>query len=488
MAGKTNLTATLFAQKKLLGKANTSAAKSDSQEVIGSNIQAGAQTLFAEDIPDNPERTLHLLQSASNGGPATVEYVQFDLTSIGGTTYDANDYDSDASAQSAGPHAYKLALSGTYQTNSSNPNKGNGVFNNSKTIYETLGACQLVPPNFSGQSPNPYILKLYKETPSDANEIPLLDELDWSIDYYNGILFVQDYDASKIPKYARGFVYVGNMLSSSLVTTGSNLGTGEQIFSGSVTGSLQFKSIKAGNNVTVTSDATSITISSEGGGGASSVAGLKKFVKILEAGVSAGNAISFTDLSLGTVLNTSGSVDVFYNGQILVSGSQAVVSAGNADYYTSNHNSFKFAFDLEVDDIVTVKQIQVASGSASSADYYVLASDNESLANARVLTAGDGITISTATPREITINSSGLISRSKTFHDVTASWTSGVPFHPLPGINFSTSNYDFNKIDVIFNGQTLRSGSNYDYVLLGTGSIVFDFALEKDDVVQVTTF
>ncbi len=183
MAGKTNYTATLFAQKKLLGKANTSVAKSDSQETIGSNIQAGAQTLFAENIPDNPSRTLHLLQSASNGGPVTVEYVQFDLASISGTTYDANDYDSDVSSQAAGPHAYKLVLSSSYEVSSSNPNKGNGTFDASKTVYETLGACQLVPPNFSGQSPNPYILKLYKGTPSEANEIPLLDEIDWSIDY-----------------------------------------------------------------------------------------------------------------------------------------------------------------------------------------------------------------------------------------------------------------------------------------------------------------
>ena len=58
MAGKTNYTATLFAQKKLLGKANTSVAKSDSQETIGSNIQAGAQTIFAEDIPENPEQLI----------------------------------------------------------------------------------------------------------------------------------------------------------------------------------------------------------------------------------------------------------------------------------------------------------------------------------------------------------------------------------------------------------------------------------------------
>ena len=89
--------------------------------------------------------------------------------------------------------------------------------------------------------------------------------------------------------------------------------------------------------------------------------------------------------------------------------------------------------------------------------------------------------------REIVINNSGAISRSKTFHDVTASHASSKPFD-THGVNFSTSNYDFNKIDVILNGQHLRSGSQHDYVLLGTGSIVFDFALDVDDTVQVITF
>ena len=41
----------------------TSVVKSDAQEVIGSNIQVGAQTIFAEDIPDNPAQTLYLMMA-----------------------------------------------------------------------------------------------------------------------------------------------------------------------------------------------------------------------------------------------------------------------------------------------------------------------------------------------------------------------------------------------------------------------------------------
>ena len=112
-------------------------------------------------------------------------------------------------------------MSGTYQTVSSNSKKGNGTFDNSKTLYETLGGLQIVPPNFSNDAPNPYIMKIYAGEPSEANEIPLLDELDWSIDYYNGIVFLQDYDASKIPTTARAFLYVGKMLDE-VVASGSS--------------------------------------------------------------------------------------------------------------------------------------------------------------------------------------------------------------------------------------------------------------------------
>ena len=73
MAGKSNTSATYFAQKKLLGKAHTSNLKTDGEELIGSNIQAASSLIFGEPIPDNPSQTLWLLQSASNGGPATVE-------------------------------------------------------------------------------------------------------------------------------------------------------------------------------------------------------------------------------------------------------------------------------------------------------------------------------------------------------------------------------------------------------------------------------
>ena len=73
MALKTNETATLFAQKKLLGKAHTSNLNLDVNEAIGSNVQASTSLLFGEAIPTNPSLTLHQVQNS------TVEYIKIVL-------------------------------------------------------------------------------------------------------------------------------------------------------------------------------------------------------------------------------------------------------------------------------------------------------------------------------------------------------------------------------------------------------------------------
>ena len=229
MAGKSNISATFFAQKKLLGKAHTSNLKVDGEELIGSNIQAASSLVFGEPVPKSPARTLYALQAATGSTANTVEYIQFALTVLTGTTYDANSTgggegsDSGEGSQSSGPHAYKFVMPSDYTTNSSNPREGNGVFNNNKIVHETLGSLQLVPPFFSQTAPNPYIVKIYKDNGSGGvgDEIPLLDNIDWNVDYYNGILFLQDYDANKIPAHARAFAYVGKMASEVIASASS---------------------------------------------------------------------------------------------------------------------------------------------------------------------------------------------------------------------------------------------------------------------------
>ena len=270
MAGKSNTSATFFAQKKLLGKAHTSNLKTDGEELIGSNIQAASSLLFGQAIPESPEQTLYLMQSASNGGPATVEYIHFALNALTGTTYDANETnpdggsgtDSGESSQISGVHTYKFVFRSDYTSNSSNPKKNNGDFNDNKIVHETLGRVQLIPPFFSQTAPNPYIVKIYKDNGSGGigDEIPLLDNVDWNVDFYNGILFLQDFNASKIPAHAKAFAYVGDFADKGF-------------FENSLSGSLQQLTdgnsyLVAGSNITITSASNGqVTISSSGGAG-----------------------------------------------------------------------------------------------------------------------------------------------------------------------------------------------------------------------------
>ena len=80
MAGKTDRTGVQYAFKKLSGRANTSNIKSDAQEVIGSNIQVGTQTIFGQDIPNSGSRIDYQIYGN------TAEYVVFTVASITGTT------------------------------------------------------------------------------------------------------------------------------------------------------------------------------------------------------------------------------------------------------------------------------------------------------------------------------------------------------------------------------------------------------------------
>ena len=77
--GKTNLTSTQFAAKKLLGKAHTSNLKGDVNESIPSNVSLPSEGIFAESIPNDPGSDFYTLYSASSGAPATVEKVYLDV-------------------------------------------------------------------------------------------------------------------------------------------------------------------------------------------------------------------------------------------------------------------------------------------------------------------------------------------------------------------------------------------------------------------------
>ena len=403
MAGKTNTSATFFAQKKLLGKGHTSNLKTDGEELIGSNIQAGSSLIFGETIPVSASLDLYTIQSASDGGPGTIEYIPFVLTAITGTTYDANSSNPDGgsgtdtgeSSQVAGPHAYKFVLPSNYESNSSNTRAGNDHFKNSRIVHETLGKVQLVPPFFSQEAPNPYIVKIYKDDGGGGvgDEIPLLDNIDWNVDYYNGILFLQDYNASKIPAHARAFAYVGKM-AEEVISSASNGGGGEGTPGGSNT-QVQFNDggsfagdsafvfnsttdtltvsklsgsitrLTDGKSFLVAGSGVSIQSASNGQITISSTVPSARFKRYQSVTASHASNNSFyidgIDFSLGGF--SPDYIDVFVNGQLMLTGSQAQVSSNAVDYTIAANKSdaLRFAFALDQDDIIAATVFQSGS-------------------------------------------------------------------------------------------------------------------------------
>lgn len=232
---KTNVTFTNFAAKKLLGKTQVRPSLTDAEEAFPSNVSVPGGGVFAETIPREPGTDFFTLYSASAGAPATVERVYFDCVAISDGFYDADASSEDGGdeSQTAGDHAYYLKLPSNYQTTSSNPNRGTGSFVNDKRLYLSRGGLQLVPPfttdaGLPGSSGNNrYFVELFTGDPTNpSNKISSTDAIDWQFDYYSGIVFIQDYQASKIPVTASAYLYVGKYLDEKLTVLSSSIGSG----------------------------------------------------------------------------------------------------------------------------------------------------------------------------------------------------------------------------------------------------------------------
>ena len=233
--GSTNQSLTFAAAKKLAGKAHTSNLREIYNETIPSNVQLDTSTLFGEAIPQTVSTsTLYARFSASVNYPATVEYVEFYIEDISGTTYNANTgsfgdvgFGGGDETQDPGAHGYQLRLTSSYQTLSSNALKGTGFFVNNQIIHESNGGLQLVNPSFGPQTGNNYGLQIYTGHPDNGGlQIPTTSPIEWSIDYFNGTIFVQDFLSSAKPRYARGFIYIGKNAKTLITEASSSSGGG----------------------------------------------------------------------------------------------------------------------------------------------------------------------------------------------------------------------------------------------------------------------
>jgi hypothetical protein len=341
---KTNLTLTNLAAKKLLGKAHTSNLKDVSNEGFPSNVSVVGGGVFSEAVPSTPGSAFYTIYSASAGGPGTVEKVYFKVVEDTTTRYEADDETNGGSGDENsvyGPHGFYLQLASDYEVSSSNPLSGSGVFTNDSVLYSSRGALQIVPPFVSTDNPNPYQLKLYN---ASDQEISFTDNIDWTVDYYAGTIFIQDYVASaggisKIPVSASAYIYVGKYLDEKISDLSSSIGSGggtditvkdEGSNLTTELSSLDF----VGSGVTATTSGNDVTVTINGGISYSRRAvttTITASVNDTILGVSGAAAIEIRLPSAGdydagqyfTVKDESGAADT-KNITILASGSQTI--------------------------------------------------------------------------------------------------------------------------------------------------------------------
>ena len=140
-----------------------------------------------------------------------------------------------------------------------------------------------------------------------------------------------------------------------------NTWTGDNIFSVGLSGSLTKLSdgtsyLRAGSNVTITSGSGGfITIASSGEGLTRA-----KDSYFLSSPVPTLQAIPVASSDFSDASYDSNLIDVLLNGQLMHSGSAPEVTASERDYYVAGPSSLKFAFQLDINDIIDVVVYTVA--------------------------------------------------------------------------------------------------------------------------------
>jgi len=205
----------LITLKKALGLSHTATAKAlPANESIGTTAQLGTNIVFGEAIPAAP-----ISASLYDQTSGVVEYVRLELEEISGTN----------------GQGYAIKLPAVYESNSSNTKAGNGTFDNSTNLYDTLGGIQIIPPGLFGTVYSPV---LYDDTGTatkgSGDQIFPLDARDWIIDYYAGIYFQEDASNSTgVPAYLEAWIFIGDFADTAISTAAA----GASIFK--ATGSFQ---------------------------------------------------------------------------------------------------------------------------------------------------------------------------------------------------------------------------------------------------------
>lgn len=182
-----------FAFKKLLGKSHTDSIKEPYNELVPTGISASASTIFADPISATPNTTLWTVTGA-------VEKVVLTLTED----------------PTSNGHAFFASLPANYESLSSNPKKGSGVFVNGQVLSATSGKLQIVPTLYGTD----YEVKPYR----GASLVPPGDVVDWLVNEFSGIIF-QENDPLASPAAMTTlecYLYIGDMVSDKLAASGAS--------------------------------------------------------------------------------------------------------------------------------------------------------------------------------------------------------------------------------------------------------------------------
>ncbi|MFA5397140.1 MAG: hypothetical protein WC346_14115 [Methanogenium sp.] len=233
--------------------------------------------------------------------------------------------------------------------------------------------------------------------------------------------------------------YVNSQIqASSSVTTASNLGLGESVFSQKVGNDLQFKTLVAGSSIIISSGSTEITISStsSGSSGSGSIWGLIS-----------GNIEDQTDL-YNELTTLSGSI---VNRELL-SNKSTDINLGTSNILYPTQNAVKTYVDTNISassSVTTASNIGTGTGE-------VYSSSSGSVLQFKTIKAGTNITISNDT-NEVTINS-------------TASGSSGTGSIIIKSITYSSSSVAFQASDLgisMFEDcQVIKGHDNKYYMFL----------------------
>ena len=303
---------TLISIKKLVGKAHTSNDKDVANEALPSGVGVSSDTVFGQSIPTTANQTSNALYAILTGSGITgygqTEYLRFQASFIAG------------SDTSSGRHGFEPKLPSDYEANSKNPLKGTYPFINNQSINITSGALQIVSPSFA----TAYEVKAFyggNSTKDSGTQIPVLDARDWSLDYFNGILFQQDApgtgDHANNPDFVQGYLYIGKFANEGMFATG---------LSGSLT--------QLTNGASFIEQSGAVIVSSASGGSITISSPNHVFSEFL--GESNGVNTKFT---LNYQPNNVKNVSVFVNG-IFQAPATSITSAGYQDYSVTGSNVY----------------------------------------------------------------------------------------------------------------------------------------------------